>query len=292
MPMLDEDEWQQVSPHLMKSTQRALEIYFQITGLRETNINAVWHHRLSQFGPPCRACGKPLRTPRAKLCGQCGAPRDGGIVDVSLKVKINSTFVTLNGSHATRSKMEDFLTVRSRVFARIKAIDETAGNNSLIPGVNSYNHGDYEAALGHFMRSLAQVSSFETEIRPHIRICEKVIHTDPSPDDIKYRDAVSKWEQLPFFLKWFRKSPSLKLRCKHCGHFTTYIGPEDGFAYMGGNNCEICGRGYPMSDFAWDGIDGQAYIYYRHSVGEESFYREFEDSFDVEEDHRIFLASP
>jgi len=43
--------------------------------LRETNPNALWHHRLSQLGPSCRACGKPLRTVRAKFCAECGTPK-------------------------------------------------------------------------------------------------------------------------------------------------------------------------------------------------------------------------
>jgi hypothetical protein len=44
-----------------------------MTGLRETNINAIWHHRIAEYGPPCGACGKPLRTPKARLCAACGA---------------------------------------------------------------------------------------------------------------------------------------------------------------------------------------------------------------------------
>ncbi|QDE65770.1 MULTISPECIES: hypothetical protein [Myxococcus] len=53
----------------------ALREYERLTGFRETNINAVLHHRLILFGPPCTTCGKPLRTPQARYCAACGALR-------------------------------------------------------------------------------------------------------------------------------------------------------------------------------------------------------------------------
>ena len=53
----------------------ALRLYHDMTALRETNPDALWHHRLSLYGPPCKACGKPLRTPQAKLCAACGSER-------------------------------------------------------------------------------------------------------------------------------------------------------------------------------------------------------------------------
>lgn len=78
IPMLDEGEWREIAPLLSKSfdenqKRSALNLYERMTGFRETNINAIWHHRIADYGPPCTECGKPLRTPRANLCAACGA---------------------------------------------------------------------------------------------------------------------------------------------------------------------------------------------------------------------------
>ena len=96
IPMLTEPEWAQVEPalkqaiadiqdyrnahavELREARQRghgvsALKLYNEITGFGETNVNAIWHHRASDYGPPCATCGKPLRTPRASFCAACGA---------------------------------------------------------------------------------------------------------------------------------------------------------------------------------------------------------------------------
>ena len=84
MPMLDEAEWAVVGPLIMQRDQlppfgrEALAEYQRITGFPETNPAALWHHRLALYGPPCAACGKPLRTPEAKLCAACGAKRSTG----------------------------------------------------------------------------------------------------------------------------------------------------------------------------------------------------------------------
>ena len=98
IPMLTEEEWQEVSPSLFNAVaqikqyrethqcslaeanakgfgQQALLAYERITGFKETNPNALYHHRLSVYGPPCHACGKPLRTPQARYCAMCSAVR-------------------------------------------------------------------------------------------------------------------------------------------------------------------------------------------------------------------------
>ena len=96
--MLEEHEWEQVAEALRAGLQglkkerkekgislsavdtasyyrEALERYERLTGYRETNPRALYHHRVSLYGPPCPHCGKPLRTPKAKLCAACGTRR-------------------------------------------------------------------------------------------------------------------------------------------------------------------------------------------------------------------------
>lgn len=101
VPMLDEHEWQDVYPHIAGGLeavkayrlehgatlteakehhfgQGALDRYFAITGYRETDVQELWHHQLARLGPCCTACGKPLRTPTANFCAECGAPKTRG----------------------------------------------------------------------------------------------------------------------------------------------------------------------------------------------------------------------
>jgi hypothetical protein len=57
---------------LKATRQLAFEKFEQITGMKETNPNALWHHRNSAFGTDCPKCGKPYRTPQARYCAECG----------------------------------------------------------------------------------------------------------------------------------------------------------------------------------------------------------------------------
>ena len=92
--MLTDEEWTKVGPLLQKTIEgikelrsetgaglqealdslrhQACQRYYEITGFRETNPNAIWHHRLSDYGPECPQCGHLFRTPNAAFCAACG----------------------------------------------------------------------------------------------------------------------------------------------------------------------------------------------------------------------------
>lgn len=95
VPMLNEAEWQEIESLLRdpdktidayKLSRRAAETrdpddiaavpalarFNEITGFDESNVNAIWHHRRALYGPACKACGKLLRTPKARFCASCG----------------------------------------------------------------------------------------------------------------------------------------------------------------------------------------------------------------------------
>ena len=81
--MLDDDEFKRVASLFNTGTEGGirermfgplLREYERITGFHETNPNAIYHHVLSMYGPPCAHCGKPLSTPTANLCEFCGMP--------------------------------------------------------------------------------------------------------------------------------------------------------------------------------------------------------------------------
>jgi hypothetical protein len=64
-----------------KRYQPLLEMYRLLTGFVETNPNAVLHHEVEQYGPPCPQCCKPLRTPQARFCAACGFGQEDVVAD-------------------------------------------------------------------------------------------------------------------------------------------------------------------------------------------------------------------
>lgn len=60
---------------IQESNKKLLDYYFEVTGWQETSPNAIMHHRIAQYGPPCEQCGKPYRTPQASFCAACGHKR-------------------------------------------------------------------------------------------------------------------------------------------------------------------------------------------------------------------------
>lgn len=65
--------------NLQERFRPLLDYYERATGFHESNENAVMHHRISLYGPPCEKCGRPLRTPKAKLCGSCMFPVEDSV---------------------------------------------------------------------------------------------------------------------------------------------------------------------------------------------------------------------
>ena len=47
--------------------------YHMFSGILEDSPNPIYHHVLSAHGPPCKNCGKLLRTTKAAHCAVCGA---------------------------------------------------------------------------------------------------------------------------------------------------------------------------------------------------------------------------
>lgn len=95
VPMLDEEEFgvfHKLYSQCMSSVKRYRETrgtslketpidyffkplrdeYARLTGMVDCHQNAIMHHSISIYGPPCETCGKPLRTPQAAFCAACG----------------------------------------------------------------------------------------------------------------------------------------------------------------------------------------------------------------------------
>ena len=198
------------------------------------------------------------------------------------RIRVSHQFEKDDGTRGTRSTYEDGESLPRRIFIRMSNyLKGDEGNTVVIPGVNAYNCGEYEEALKLFHKAVVLHQELSPELQPHIDACKRVMNTLKDNRDHEYEEKWSEWERKPRLFRFFSKPPIYQIRCKYCGHYTPYLDPLDGLAYLGTNNCARCGRGYPAPDFAWDGLDGQAYIYYRGSVKEDVFYTEFEQRYQV-----------
>lgn len=94
MPFLEENEWKQVQPLLggamqeikdyrakhdcdlytarMNVKPEAMKAFERLTGMPGIHFEIIHHHRLKDWGPECETCGHLLRSPRAKVCANCG----------------------------------------------------------------------------------------------------------------------------------------------------------------------------------------------------------------------------
>ena len=96
VPLLTDEEYEKVRVHLSSirkeiwrhrrehgsslseaydhvfATSKALDVYETLTGYRLEHTDQLHAIRLSLYGRPCPECSKPFRTPRARLCAECG----------------------------------------------------------------------------------------------------------------------------------------------------------------------------------------------------------------------------
>ena len=60
--------------------QKAMTVYSDLTGERLEHWQQLYCVAMSAYGPPCPECGRPFRTPRAKLCAECGFELPAGSI--------------------------------------------------------------------------------------------------------------------------------------------------------------------------------------------------------------------
>jgi hypothetical protein len=105
------------------------------------------------------------------------------------KPRITTEFKLEDGSIATRSKMDDFETLSGRIYTRLV---ELLGKNEctlrLLPGVKAYNMAKYELPLAYFVEAIKHHPEITEELRPHFRICNRVIALVLTPKDVIYLD--------------------------------------------------------------------------------------------------------
>jgi hypothetical protein len=159
-------------------------------------------------------------------------------------------------------------------------------------GVRAYDSGQYHDAVKIFREVVRLSPQLEAQVGPHIDICRRVLASDLTQLDHEYLVRLRDWASASTIKRaiggalGFLAKPRLEIQCKHCGHFNRVEKWEHGEGYLSHYftdplSCNWCDRYFPLPDFVWDSVDGQAFIYYAHLVPEFAFYKEFETLFDV-----------
>jgi len=66
-PFLEDHELLELSQAVTQVKESGIDYFAELEALKKGN-----QHALSRLGPDCLDCSKPLRTPRAKFCAECG----------------------------------------------------------------------------------------------------------------------------------------------------------------------------------------------------------------------------
>lgn len=68
--------WQHLSDVIQAAHEKFYKTYQTFALVEDVPKNiGLWHHRIDMYGPPCKHCGKVLRTPKASKCFECGQSR-------------------------------------------------------------------------------------------------------------------------------------------------------------------------------------------------------------------------
>lgn len=187
-----------------------------------------------------------------------------------------------------RGSSHDFSTAVHRNNEDMKAIigDDKDTNKFVHEGCLYYERGDYADALKNLSWCLEKYPTLSEWLFYYIRRCKKALEMPLLVDEKDYVAKLERYRNSPKWIRWLFKKPEFRVRCKWCGRHARYVQPNKptfggSVSIFGQNNCEVCGRMYPMPSWDWDNPEGRAYSYYRMSFGSDAeFYREFEEDYD------------
>ncbi|MDF2188754.1 hypothetical protein [Paraflavitalea sp. CAU 1676] len=117
VPMLEDEEEQHVREIMDRGPEQEagglmlherlkliLNYYNILTGWEETNFNAVMHHMVGLYGPPCEQCGKPYRTTKATFCAACGNKRILKKPSLRISFDLDDTLIAYSFPFATEPR--------------------------------------------------------------------------------------------------------------------------------------------------------------------------------------------